>query len=66
MYTQVSSDGNNSIVSQTIYNEYGMPGQRIDYMHSHGNIEGPHVHVFSYIEIGGKVYRNGENIIPWT
>ena len=65
-YTQVSSDGKNNIVSQTTYNEYGMPATRIDYTgRGHGLIPTPHIHTFSYTVINGMVYKNGETILPY-
>lgn len=64
-YTQISSDNKGTIVSQTTYNEYHMPGQRIDYLHSHGAIKGPHVHRYSYVVINGNVYQNGKTVEQW-
>ncbi len=66
-YTQMSSDGTNSVVSQTKYNEYEMPAYRVDYLgHTHGDIPNPHIHVFSYTVIGGKAFRDGANVIPYN
>ena len=65
-YTQQSSDGKNSVISQTTYNQYGLPEQRIDYSgHSHGSVGSPHVHVFSYIVREGSIFRNGERIYAY-
>ena len=61
VYTQLSSDGNNTIVSQTLYNEYNMPDLRIDYGgHSHGKISGVHIHFYSvYIGPNGTFLNKG-------
>ena len=65
-YTQISSDGKNQIVSQTTYNNYRVPGQRIDFIgRSHDGIPTPHVHSFSYILIKGVAYRNGNVVTPY-
>jgi hypothetical protein len=53
------------VVSQTTYNQYGLPGQRIDFDHSHGPIGAPHVHVFSYTVRGEHIYRNGKDIYEY-
>ena len=64
-YIQISSDGTNTVRSSTTYNEYGMPGQRIDYDHSHGSIGAPHVHAFSYAVRENGIFRIGEEIYPY-
>ena len=61
-YTQLSSDGYNTVSSRTYYTDFGQPKMRVDYSHSHGNLKGPHVHIFSYYEINGKIFRNDESI----
>ena len=64
-YTQYSRDGKNSVISRTTYNQYGLPGQRIDYGHSHGSISSPHVHVFSYTVRDGHVFQNGKDVYEY-
>lgn len=64
-YTQISSDGKNTVCSQTTYNEYCMPGTRVDYNHTHGSIGAPHIHVFSYADINGTIRRTKETILPF-
>ena len=63
-YTQISSEGTNQIVSQTTYNENGLPAQRIDFIgRAHGNIATPHIHLFRWIEIDGIWYLSGKPIV---
>ena len=64
IYTQYSSDGQSNIVSQTTYNEYGLPGQRIDYSGRDHHVGLPHIHTFSYrVKLStGEVVRCGEDI----
>ena len=64
-YTQISSDGKNTVCSQTTYNEYCMPGTRVDYNHTHGSIGAPHAHIFSYADINGTIRRTNEIILPF-
>ena len=61
VYTQISSDGNNTVVSRTLYNEYSMPEFRIDYGgHTHGEISGVHMHQFSvYVGPNGIFLNKG-------
>ena len=54
-YTQYSSDGKNTVVSQTTYGEYGAPALRMDYQ-GHDHHKGlPHLHVFLWGMRNGKV-----------
>ena len=64
-YTQISSDGTNAICSQTTYNEYGMPGMRVDYNHTHGSAGSPHIHLYSYADINSAIRRTKETILPF-
>ena len=61
VYTQLSSDGSNTFISQTLYSEYNMPDMRIDYGgHSHGAISGAHIHLFSvYVGPNGIFLNKG-------
>ena len=61
-YTQYSSDGKNSVVSQTTYNEYGVPGQRIDYQGRDHGVGLPHVHVYSWAMRGENLYQTCHKI----
>ena len=63
-YTQISSDGRRTVCSQTTYNEYCMPGTRVDYNHTHGSVGAPHVHTFFYADIDGTIRRIDEIISP--
>jgi hypothetical protein len=56
-YTQISSDGKNTIVSQTQYNEYGLRGTRIDYFGRDHGYGLPHIHRYTYGWINGNLYQ---------
>ena len=61
-YTQYSSDGKQSVVSQTTYNEYCVPERRIDYQGRDHGVGLPHVHVYSWDVRNGSVVRTGEYV----
>lgn len=61
-YTQTSSDGKGTIVSQTTYNEYGQRGQRIDWQGRDHGVGLPHIHTFTYGYYNGSLRRTGEYI----
>ena len=65
VYTQVSSDGKNTIVSQTVYGEHNMPAYRIDYNHSHGEIGPPHIHYFFLYNGPNGVFLNKGPTLPY-
>ena len=56
-YTQYTSDGKNTVKSQTTYGEYGAPEQRIDYQGRDHGVGVPHVHKFSWALRGENVCR---------
>ena len=60
-YTQLSSDGKGTVISETTYNEYSQRGQRIDWVgRSHG-VGLPHIHKYNYGYIDGVLRRTGEH-----
>lgn len=61
-YTQYSSDGKNTVVSQTTYNDYGVRGIRIDYQGRDHGIGLPHVHDYSWGIINDNVVQTNEEI----
>ena len=61
-YTQTSSDGKGTIVSQTTYNEYGQRGQRIDWQGRDHGIGLPHIHTYTYGYYNGELRRTGHYI----
>lgn len=60
-YTQLSSDGKNTVVSQTMYNEYGVPGYRVDYQGRDHGVGLPHVHEYSWGIRDGRVVPTGRD-----
>ena len=59
-YTQISSDGQKRIISETTYDENGMPIQRIDYSGRDHGIGLPHIHVFINGMVNGALHRMDE------
>ncbi len=64
-YYQYSSDGKNTLVSETYYNEHGLPGYHIDYAGRDHHIGLPHMHRYSYNYYNGELHRDNEDILPW-
>ena len=66
VHTQISSDGSNTVVSQTFFGEHGMKVFRIDYQgRPHGDTLCPHVHFYyTYAGANGLFLNNGP-ILPY-
>jgi hypothetical protein len=59
-YTQYSSDGKNTVVSKTTYNNYGVRESHIDYQGRDHGVGLPHIHVLSWGIRDGRVVPTGK------
>ena len=51
--------------SITVYNQYELPDYRIDYQGRGHGVGTPHIHIYSYGEIDGTLYRVNETVLPY-
>lgn len=62
----MSSDGKNTVVSETVYGEYGAPAYRIDYQGKDHGVGLPHIHIYYWGMREGSVVRtNRPDCFPY-